>query len=175
MRPLYWKLGAVAVLLLVAFLYVQSVKSKAAAEAVAASQVKQAEQVAEMWQKRYEAKSAELQAVSATAKDVIVEYQKQRPGVRFVRDTLIQIDSVTVLVTPEYIAAADSVASTCSLLSATCDAFRLTSDSTLAARDYVISGMAAQVRAAKKYNLMQKVSIAVLFGSVGYLVGSVSK
>ena len=175
MRRIPWNFVALALVVIFGALYVQSRVSRAKAEATAAAETKQAKQAAGEWQAKYEAQAKETQSAIEETQSALSKYAGARANVRYVRtvDTVGVVDSMAV-VSPGFIVAADSVAETCRLLSATCDALRVSADSMHGADRFVIKGLEAQIKAAKRRGFLEKAGLIVVGAAAGYLVGQLT-
>lgn len=109
------------------------------------------------WQARYAQASVRLQRDVDTVKLVTTRYKT-------VRDSLLITDTVRLI---EYIRVADSTVSACSALVLSCNAFRLTADSTIQARDREKAALREYAESVKP-SLVQKYWWLAAVGGVAF-------
>ena len=117
-------------------------------------------------------KEVERQRATHLLDSAVTAYAKQRARVRIVSDTVQTVRTDTVIreyiVPAEYVEAADSVVTTCTLLRATCDAATEARDSVIAGQKYVITGIEAEMRAQKRGRTLERLGSAAVWFGVGF-------
>jgi hypothetical protein len=170
-----WRTASLLLGCALLFSMVSGAQMKREREAVTAYYVNAAKTETRMAETRLALKERERQAVAHRLDSAVTAYAKQRTRIRIVSDTVqtVRTDSVIreYIVPAEYIEAADSVATTCTLYRATCDASVAGADSVIASQKYVISGMEAQLKAERKGKWMERISTALIWGAAGYAAG----